>query len=242
MGLKINSKYLLIPTLHPEPMEDLPPVISHFASHYNAIIVDPHNSYSNRFSGLTEDDVSSIIDAISVAINNSNETCGKFGIGLKRIVPTKYGLSDGVGVGGFSLLGLAVADKKIALAIIDGNNALPPVRDLVVEALKNDGWTAVELLTTDTHMVNGVSLGGKGYYAIGEKIPPDEVAKIFAKLSKTVLADMVDAEVKYVKIRHEFSKIFSEDLLARLAKKSSLLLIIYLFLLALSFILPFIIF
>jgi putative membrane protein len=223
-------------------MEDLPPEVSHFANHYNAVVIDPHNSYSERFSGLTEEDVRSIKEAIPDALNSSSRACGKFSVGLARIVPTNYGLSDGLGVGGFSLLGLAVSDMRVALAVIDGNNALPSVRDSVIETLKNEGWTAAELLTTDTHMVNGVSLGGKGYYAVGEKIPPSEVSEIFAELSKSVLADMREAEVKYVKIRHEYSKIFSEDLLERLAKKSSHLLIIYLFLMVLSFVLPLIIF
>lgn len=242
LGLSFNHKHVLIPTLHPEPMEDLPQVISHIASHYDAIVVDPHNSYSEGFSGLTEDDVALITEAISIAVKNSNKICGKFMIGFKRIVPASYGLSDGVGIGGFSLIGLAISGKKIALAVIDGNNALPTVRDAVVESLRSEGWDTVELLTTDTHMVNGISLGGKGYYAIGEKISPNDVAKIFVELSRAVSADLLEAEVKYVKIRHEFSKIFSEDLLARLAKKSSYLLTTYLVLMALSFILPLIIF
>jgi len=242
LGVELDGKHVLIPTLHPEPMEDLPPEVSHFANHYNAVVIDPHNSYSERFSGLTEEDVRSIKEAIPDALNSSSRACGKFSVGLARIVPTNYGLSDGLGVGGFSLLGLAVSDMRVALAVIDGNNALPSVRDSVIETLKNEGWTAAELLTTDTHMVNGVSLGGKGYYAVGEKIPPSEVSEIFAELSKSVLVDMREAEVKYVKIRHEYSKIFSEDLLERLAKKSSHLLIIYLFLMVLSFVLPLIIF
>jgi putative membrane protein len=241
LGMELDGKHVLIPTLHPEPMEDLPPEVSHFASHYNAVVIDPHNSYSEKFSGLTEEDVKSIKEAIPLALSSSR-TCGKFSVGLARIVPTNYGLSDGLGVGGFSLLGLAVSDMRVALAVIDGNNALPSVRDSVIERLRKEGWTAAELLTTDTHMVNGVSLGGKGYYAVGEKITPSEVSEIFAELSKAVQADMRGAEVKYVKIRHEYSKIFSEDLLERLAKKSSHLLIIYLLLTVLSLVLPPIIF
>ncbi|MEM3907875.1 MAG: DUF2070 family protein, partial [Nitrososphaerota archaeon] len=168
--------------------------------------------------------------------------CGKFLIGVKRTVPINYGLSDGVGIGGFALLGFSISGKRLALAVVDGNNALPSVRNAVVERLRNDGWDMVELLTTDTHIVNGVSLGGKGYYAIGEKITVKEVSETFGKLSKDLLADLKEAEVKYIKIRHEFSKIFSEDMLARLAKKSSYLLTIYLVLMVLSFFIPILIF
>lgn len=242
LGLTLDGKTILVPTLHPDPMEDLPQIISHIANHYNVSVVDPHNSYSNRFSGLTEEDVTSIIESIGFVIKNDKKICGKFKMGFKRTVPLNYGLSDGLGVGGFSLLGLEILEKKIALAIIDGNNALPAVRDAVIQRLRSDGWSMIELFTTDTHMVNGVSLGGKGYYAIGEKISANEVSEIFGKLSKDLLADLKEAEVKYLKIRHEFSKIFSEDMLTRLAKKSSYLLIIYLLLMVLSFLIPLVVF
>ncbi len=239
LGFNFSGKIVLIPTLHPEPMEDLPQIISHIASHYNALVIDPHNSYLEKFSGLSEADIGSFTDAIISSVKNlSNSLCGNFSLGFKRMVPKNYGLSDGLGVGGFNLLGFIISGRKVALAIIDGNNALPTVRDKVIETLSKDGWDAVELLTTDTHMVNGVSLGGKGYYAIGEKITPEEVSGVFKELSKAVLNDLEKAEVKYVKVRHEFSKIFSEDLLARLAKKSSHLLTAYLILLALSLIVP----
>ncbi len=242
LGLVLDGKTILIPTLHPEPMEDLPEIISHMANHYNVLIVDPHNSYSEKFYELTEEDVTSIIEAIDFTIKNDGKVCGKFLIGFKRTVPINYGLSDGVGIGGFALLGFSISGKRLALAVVDGNNALPSVRNAVVERLRNDGWDMVELLTTDTHIVNGVSLGGKGYYAIGEKITVKEVSETFGKLSKDLLADLKEAEVKYIKIRHEFSKIFSEDMLARLAKKSSYLLTIYLVLMVLSFFIPILIF
>lgn len=227
-GLRLGGRTLLIPTLHPAPMEDLPNILAQVGDEEGATIVDPHNSYEDGFKGISAEDVAAITEAIRWSAPRIGEKDGELGFAFRRYVPPGYGLSDGIGPSGFSLLGISSGEHRIALAVVDGNNSTPDVREEVAERLVGKGWDAVELLTTDTHIVNGIAMGGKGYSVIGERIKSGEVAEIFARLSEGVSGSLQPAEARYIRVEHRDVKVFSDRLLEELAGSARTSLYLYL--------------
>jgi putative membrane protein len=91
-----------------------------------------------------------------------------FEIGIKTIFPEEFTLRDGLGPGGITSLVVNVAEQKTAYVVIDGNNMLSGLREELISLLKSKGFHEAEIFTTDTHAVNAVVLGSRGYHPVGE--------------------------------------------------------------------------
>ncbi|MEM2910479.1 MAG: DUF2070 family protein, partial [Nitrososphaerota archaeon] len=166
-----------IVSLHPNPMEDLLPSIMPQESD-KIVVVDAHNSFAdqseNQFNSNIQDVTDLMREVESLPLDGS---CKEFSIGFSRAVPNKYGLNDGLGPGGISCLVIRVDDEEFVYVVVDGNNALPQVRSLVQDTLYREGASSSELLTTDTHLVCAISLGGRGYHPVGEVLAPEVIAE-----------------------------------------------------------------
>ncbi len=67
---------------------------------------------------------------------------------------TEWRPEDGIGPLGMRVAVLEVGDQTIAYVLIDGNNMEPGLRAEIIKAI--DGVDEVEIMTTDTHIVNTV--------------------------------------------------------------------------------------
>lgn len=238
VSLKIGEHIIAIPTLHPSPMEDMPEEVVNVTSSHKVIVIDAHNSFMKGFRSLSSEDLGRLKHALSSLEVNSVFHEGRLMVGIKRIVPPHYGPSDGMGPGGFTMIGLAVDGYKFALVVVDANNATPDVRDAVISRLRELGWNDAELVTTDTHFVNGIRLGGIGYVPLGEKISASEVREICEELSDGVLREMAPIEAKCIRIYHSDVEVFSSDTLESLADKARLHIMLYFGIMGLSALLP----
>ncbi|MEM1954848.1 MAG: DUF2070 family protein [Nitrososphaerota archaeon] len=237
MGLEADGLTLVVPTLNPEPMEDIPPELERLFPQGRIRVIDPHNSYHDGYDGLGEGELRRIARAIGELLG-SERVKGFVRVALVRKIPEAYGPHDGIGPSGLALLGIEVGGKKMALAVVDGNNALPHVRDEVLGVLKGDGWDFAELLTTDTHAVNGVRLGGRGYRPVGEGVSAKEVAEVFRQLSAAALAGLERAEVSVVEVKHREVPVLVERAMEKFAALMRRSIAIYLLLMALSALIP----
>ena len=68
----------------------------------------------------------------------------------------------------------------MALISIDGNNMEPGFREKILSLLKSQGFDEAEVVTTDTHVVNAISLSSKGYPPIGRNKPDETLEHIIA--------------------------------------------------------------
>jgi len=74
-----------------------------------------------------------------------------------------------IGSAGISALALEDgAGHRLAIVVVDSNNAVPGFRHKVDERLRSLGFDSSLLCTTDTHETTGISRTDRGYSALGE--------------------------------------------------------------------------
>jgi putative membrane protein len=200
-------------------MEDLPEEVAAFADEYNVTVIDPHHSFSPTCKKLREEEISAVMRLAKecALVGGGWRGSLRFSVAQSGVGSARY--DQGIGPCGYSFLGLEIGGKKVALAVVDGNNALPHLRCALTSSLKEQGWEQAELITTDTHTVNGVILGGRGYVAVGEKISQEEVVETFSKLSKETLESLEEAEAKYLRVVHRGVMIYTDEAFRSLARR-----------------------
>jgi len=212
-----DSKLLLL-TLHPSGMEDIPPSILDGVEDDSLLVVDCHNSFSNDVEELEGNSISRLREVIEAASNVRQVGGGELNVGYSWIRPPPYPLEDGMGPLGISALTLCSDKRLMAIIALDGNNALPEVREEVIKRLRGLKFQIVEVLTTDTHLVNGLKLGGRGYHPLGEVIPAKSLAEDAFKAVSNALERLKPMEVSRVRLRFTGIRVMSERFLSEAEK------------------------
>jgi putative membrane protein len=96
---------------------------------------------------------------------------------------TEWVPREGIGPLGVRVAVLEVADQRTAYVLVDGNNMEPGLRERLVDAVDAD---AVEVMTTDTHIVNTVEAENQ----VGEAIPEAELVALVEDLTAEATADL----------------------------------------------------
>ncbi len=226
--LELAGRRAAVISLHPEPMEDIPEEIANFADEVNTSVIDPHNSFSPRFKRLSPEDLADIQSLLKRFNETGESSRGRLQLSICRAGFGEHDPRRGIGPCGYSLVALKVDGHQAALGVIDGNNAIPWVTDILRQRLMGMGWQTAEILTTDTHSVNGVMLGGRGYYPVGENTSREEIVSIFERLSSEASASAEEVEAAYVRIKHEGVRLFTEELFEKLATRVKRHALIYL--------------
>ena len=118
-----------------------------------------------------------------------------FEVGAAKIVPKEFGIKEGMGPGGISVIVTKVGDQKTAYVTIDGNNMISGLREKILAMLQEIGIIDGEVLTTDTHGVTGVVPTARGYYPIGEAIDHTKLIGYIREVAVKALDDLTPAEV-----------------------------------------------
>ncbi|MHA1735677.1 MAG: DUF2070 family protein, partial [Candidatus Thorarchaeota archaeon] len=105
-------------------------------------------------------------------------------VGIYRLTDHGLTITDGIGPGGIAAFIIKSAENDSVIVVVDGNNVEPGYRDRVVGLLKGQGFANVEIVTTDTHIVNAVSLSHKGYPPVGRERPDDVLDAIGIAVTK----------------------------------------------------------
>ncbi|MFW9846433.1 MAG: DUF2070 family protein, partial [Candidatus Thorarchaeota archaeon] len=75
-------------------------------------------------------------------------------------------------------------DREVVLISVDGNNMEPGFREEAIRILKTQGFNDAEVLTTDTHVVNAISLSSRGYPPVGMNKPQETLEAIIIAANK----------------------------------------------------------
>jgi putative membrane protein len=102
---------------------------------------------------------------------------------------TDWTPEEGVGPLGVRVAVFEVTGQRTAYVLVDGNNMEPGVRERVVDA--TGGADVVEVMTTDTHVVNTVEAENQ----VGDEIDPADLAALVARLVDDAVADLEPVEV-----------------------------------------------
>jgi putative membrane protein len=203
-GCQIFGKCAFITlTTAPQTIEDLPQeldfIIAEEAEKRGvspAIIIDAHNSIEGPF------DLNGVVSSLKEAAVNCVEKTliqqkSKFEIGVAKVVPEEFDVEDGMGSGGISVFIVKVGNQKTAYITIDGNNMVSGLREKILLALREIGITDGEVLTTDTHTVNGIVVTERGYHPIGEAIDHAKLIDSIREAAVTALGNLEPAEASW---------------------------------------------
>jgi putative membrane protein len=160
-------------------------------------VVDAHNCIDDEAVSVVEGDPEAdtyVQNLAEAAVASSTLPRTQAEIGAATGSSDQVSEKEGLGRGGVTVLAIRTAEKTTALVSIDGNNMQPGYRDTVIAALKERGFDDAEILTTDTHLVNAISLSSRGYPPVGLN-KPDIILDLILSVSEEAKRQIRPAQV-----------------------------------------------
>lgn len=195
---------LVTMTTSPNDIEDVPSEVARRlggvtkGKFRHLALVDAHNCLTGPTT-MGAKKVGALEDAALSSLQiTAEESRDLFKIGVARKTHLGFSLKEGFGPGGISVMGIEVSGQRFAYVTIDGNNMVGGLRERILDRIREVGFQDGEVMTSDTHMVNGIVSAPLGYYTVGEAVP---TAPLLAQLSDAcseALADLEPCEVAAV--------------------------------------------
>ncbi len=218
--LGVGNARLLLVTTHPEGMEDIPNIVYDDNRDQFLIPVDCHNSFSESVKDLDDNSLEMISSLLRRAEEMELGEKNKLIFGYAQIELNGYSREDGAGDLGVSAAAFIFDGRPSTIISLDGNNCLPQIRDMVIERLKPLGFEYMEVLTTDTHAVNGLRFGGRGYHPLGEVVPAEIIAEAAEEAAKRALGAAKPMEAAWVRLKFPGVKVMSQSFLREAAMRT----------------------
>ncbi len=192
---------LVTMTTSPLDMEDIPSELGRnlfgltHGKFRSLALVDAHNCLTGPTT-MTPQKVGALQEAALAALQISSEQQSKnFKVGVAHKTPEGFTLKDGFGPGGISVIALEVEGQRFAYITIDGNNMISGLREEILKSVKSIGFDDAEVMTTDTHMVNGIVSARLGYHPIGEVVPRRPIVQEITAECREALSNLEEGEV-----------------------------------------------
>lgn len=192
---------LITMTTSPNDMEDVPSDVAIRLSGLthgrfrHLALVDAHNCLTGPTS-MTSQKIGALEEAALSSLQaTAEEQLSSFKIGVGRRTPAGFTLKDGFGPGGISVMGIEVSGQRFAYVTIDGNNMAAGLREELLDRIKGVGFDDGEVMTSDTHMVNGIVSARLGYHTVGEAVPRARLLDEVTDACHEALTDMETCEV-----------------------------------------------
>jgi putative membrane protein len=129
---------------------------------------------------------------------SAEQGASAFKVGVARKVLDGFTLKDGFGPGGISVVGIEANGQRFAYLSIDGNNMVKGLREEILERVRGLGFDDGEVMTTDTHMVNGIVHARLGYHLVGEVVPRQQLLDEITVTCREAMSDLEACEVGVV--------------------------------------------
>jgi putative membrane protein len=129
---------------------------------------------------------------------SAEQEANAFKVGVARKVLDGFTLKDGFGPGGISVVGIEANGQRFAYLGIDGNNMVKGLREEILERVRGVGFDDGEVMTTDTHMVNGIVHARLGYHLVGEVVPRQQLLDEITATCREAMGDLEACEVGVV--------------------------------------------
>jgi len=195
---------LVTMTTAPLDMEDVPSDVANNLSGLthgkfrSLALIDAHNCLTGPTT-MTAQKVGALQEAALASLQISAEQRPTpFKIGAAHARPHDFNLKQGYGPGGVSVIVVEVKSQRFAYVCVDGNNMIRGLREKILGRLNRLGLDDGEVMTTDTHMVNGVVPARLGYHPVGEVAAWDPLVNQIASVCKEALTRLEEAEVAVV--------------------------------------------
>ncbi|MGN6560906.1 MAG: DUF2070 family protein [Candidatus Nitrosocosmicus sp.] len=192
-GFALGKNVIIFLSKSPSGMEDIPPDVKiHLEQHSKKLgfeqilIIDAHNSMGEKIENTDEKNFIEIGKNCLDKIKNSEQHPFKVGYSNSFLI-TNQGKKETItkspdlGDGQFGLLILSIKDKKYCLCWCDSNNMKNGIREKIIKMLEINGYSTIEVCTSDTHSTSG-KRNTKGYYTLGDITKEDKIIGIFHQL------------------------------------------------------------
>ncbi|MFW9794944.1 MAG: DUF2070 family protein, partial [Candidatus Thorarchaeota archaeon] len=139
-------------------------------------VVDAHNCIDDTAVSINQGDpeASEYVGTVSGAVFSTiNQPKLRLQFGMYQVIPNDISQEEGMGPAGVIAVVLKFDDREMVLLSIDGNNMESGFREKILSLLKSQGFDDAEVVTTDTHVVNAISLSSRGYPPIGRNKPEE---------------------------------------------------------------------
>ncbi len=222
IDLKVNGFNMFVLTKAPMVVEDIDPQVGNdfrriasLNGRRHAVIVDAHNS---RFESASIVELQGVKrnsiyeerykEAIKNAITKERSYKFRCGFACQKIDTWLNRPSD-MG-GGYTSVSVFEFDKKMfGMVYFDSNNMLPGFRDEIIKHIKEKFGFDVEVLTTDTHSVNGLNLPVSN--VLGRETNPSEVKPIIDILLNRALGSMEPIYAHHGKMRIDNFRVWGNN-------------------------------
>jgi len=191
----------------------------------DVLLADAHNSNN----GLQGDDLGHVVPGskrsfqlieaagdVGAALADAERGPLELGVAWDRTVWTPQ---EGIGPLGVRTAVTDVDGRRTCYVLVDGNNMEPGLRDALVDALVDEhGFArdAVEIMTTDTHIVNTV----KSENQVGDAIDHDALRDVVLDVTADAIADLEPVEAG-VESEHAEVTVFGNDRTETLASHAN---------------------
>ena len=195
---------LVTMTTAPDDMEDIPSEIGNQIvklgqqTFSHVALIDAHNCLTGPIT-MTPEKLTSLQEAALATLQiSAQRQTHRFKVGVAKRTTNAFGLQDGIGPGGVKTLVIETEGQRFAYVLVDGNNMIKGLREQLLDKVKKLGFNDAEVMTTDTHMVNGVVHAPLGYRIVGEVVPWDFMEAEVTAACQTAITDLEDSEVAVV--------------------------------------------
>jgi putative membrane protein len=160
-------------------------------------LVDAHNSLG-RVTVMSREKLNDLAESAKLAIRAAKHTgLRSASLGCAQIRPEGVGLRDGMGLGGIVVFWMKVGKESFAYIVFDSNNMASGLRERLLAVLKEKGAADAEVLTSDTHMVNGIVSAKLGYYPIGAATDPEVIVDCVRKAADEAKRNVEPVDVSF---------------------------------------------
>jgi len=160
-------------------------------------IVDAHNSLG-KVTLMTHDKLNDMAESAKRGMKAAKRaSLGPLSLGVAATHPDGVSLREGMGPGGIVVLWMNVAGESSAYVVVDSNNMATGLRERILAALREAGAAEAEVMTSDTHMVNGIVAAKLGYYPIGAATNPDVIVSSVKKASDEAKTNMGPVDTSF---------------------------------------------
>jgi putative membrane protein len=144
-------------------------------------IVDAHNSLG-EVTVMSQEKLEDLAESAKLVMRSAKGTrLRSASVGVAHTMPRGFSLKEGMGPGGIAVFWITVGGDSFAYVVVDSNNMASGLRERILGVLKEMGAADGEVMTSDTHMVNGIVQAKLGYYPIGAATDPETIVSSVRK-------------------------------------------------------------
>ena len=227
-GMLFDKTAILFLSLSPHGMEDVPSNVKKEIEQLainrdfeRILVVDCHNAMGEEIGQEDSQDMLKAAKATLESLVTKESHPMEFGYANSKTMNLS---SIDLGPGGLGVLCLKINGKKFFLGWSDSNNMENGVREHVVNYFAKNGYSLIELCTSDTHFSSIVVRTRTGYYPFGKITTPDSVAQWYYTIAQQaeknleptsfeILEHKANVKVMGGAILEDFSKALDRSLL-----------------------------